>query len=144
MLLLTKCKDREFTETCKGFANFFSVFSLNLLSMDAASRLRTYIEERGISVRKFEITCGFKNGWVGDLKSSIKLSSISVIHRNFEDLNIEWWLTGDGEMIRPAQSEPSDLVSVLRKENDSLIKDKERLIEEKQEIWKMYKEIATK
>ena len=112
--------------------------------MDAASRLRTYIEERGISVRKFEITCGFKNGWVGDLKSSIKLSSISVIHRNFEDLNIEWWLTGDGEMIRPAQSEPSDLVSVLRKENDSLIKDKERLIEEKQEIWKMYKEIATK
>lgn len=110
--------------------------------MDAATRLRTYIEERGISVRKFEITCGFKNGWVGDLKSSIKLSSISVIHRNFEDLNIEWWLTGDGEMIR--RSEPSldgELLCVLRTENEALRLDKERLIEEKQEIWQMYKKL---
>ena len=135
--------------------------------MDAASRLRAYIEDRGMSVRQFEIACGFKNGWVGDLKSSVKLNSVSVIHRNFGDLNIEWWLTGDGEMIADRQGAPTpqeiihatngtihgninvntiaqmnELINELRRDKDTLLQDRERLLAEKQEIWEMYKRLA--
>lgn len=67
--------------------------------MDVEYRMREFIELQGLSVRQFEKRCGFANGWTGDLKSSIKFASVSVIHRNFPDLNIEWLLTGDGNML---------------------------------------------
>lgn len=75
--------------------------------MTVQERLKEYISSKGMSVRKFEIACGFANGWVSDLTSAIRFANISEIYRNFPDLNFDWLLTGEGSMLRTTPAPPS-------------------------------------
>lgn len=80
--------------------------------MTVQERLKEYISSKGLSVRKFEITCGFANGWVSDLTSAIKFDNVSEIYRNFPDLNIDWLFTGEGSMLRETPAPPSSSPAV--------------------------------
>lgn len=80
-----------------------------LENQGVADRLKAYIKSKGMSVRAFEITCGFSNGWINALKEQIRLSAISSISLNFPDLNLNWLFTGNGSM---ANEEAAPVVPV--------------------------------
>lgn len=67
-------------------------------------RLISYIEAKGLSKNRFEQICGFSKRYVSNISVSLQPDKIEKISLNFPDLNIEWLLTGEGEMIK--QSTP--------------------------------------
>lgn len=64
------------------------------------SRLMEFIASRKISVRRFEIECGFPNSYVSNLKSNITSKRLDAISARYPELNVAWLLTGRGEMVR--------------------------------------------
>ena len=64
------------------------------------SRLMEFIASRKISVRRFEIECGFPNSYVSNLKSNITSKRLDAIVARYPELNVAWLLTGRGDMVR--------------------------------------------
>lgn len=54
-------------------------------------------------VRQFEIKLGLCNGYVNSISRSIQPDKVEKISKEFPDLNIEWLITGIGEMLKPIQ-----------------------------------------
>lgn len=74
------------------------------------TRLKQYLNYKNISVRAFEMKCGFSNGSFGSqLKNgkTIGVDRLEKILHEFADINIEWLLTGRGPMLRNT-SEPEE------------------------------------
>lgn len=70
--------------------------------MRIIDRLQQYIEYRKLSPYAFERACGLANGYLGkQLKGRGRIGSeiLEKIHSTFQDLNLTWLLTGQGEMI---------------------------------------------
>jgi hypothetical protein len=66
-------------------------------------RLKKFIDIKGISIHSFEKKVGFSNGaFATPLKNNktIGVDKVENILRIFPDINAEWLLTGDGEMLR--------------------------------------------
>lgn len=62
-------------------------------------RLMRFIESQNLSQGKFERMCGLSNGYLCNLKRNIGSSKILSISQAFPQLNTEWLLTGEGEML---------------------------------------------
>ncbi|MEQ8581245.1 MAG: S24 family peptidase [Marinoscillum sp.] len=65
-------------------------------------RIAKYLDEKGISVRSFEMAIGASNGAIGRaIKDNKDIQSkwISIIIEKYSDLNPVWLLKGEGEMI---------------------------------------------
>ncbi len=61
------------------------------------SFIRNYLK---ISVRKFEESCGLTNGTIGSIKEQGPTASVlSKIADTYPELNMNWLLRGDGQMI---------------------------------------------
>lgn len=73
----------------------------------AKERLRKYLEYKHLSVREFERLCNLGNGVASRLSKTTTPATIKKIENN-SDLNIEWLLTGEGEMLKE-QSGVSDI-----------------------------------
>ena len=53
-----------------------------------------------MTVSAFEKSIGVANGYVNSISKSIGIDKISLILENYPNLNIEWLLTGRGEMLK--------------------------------------------
>ena len=76
--------------------------------MSFGARIKEYIKFKRISVRKFEQKSDLKNGAIHKVitnDTSLNGESIASVGINWEDLNLNWLMTGVGEMIL----EPSSL-----------------------------------
>ena len=62
-------------------------------------RLREFISHIGLSVRKFETTIGVKNGYIRTFGEGSRSEIIETILQEYPQLNREWLLTGEGEML---------------------------------------------
>lgn len=63
-------------------------------------RLTDFIYYKRISVSKFEKLIEVSNGYVNNLKKNIGTDKLEKILRVFPDLDPEWLLFGNGEMIK--------------------------------------------
>lgn len=63
-------------------------------------RLINFIEYKGLSIRKFELTCGLSIGYMKSLRHAPSMDKLSMILSAYPDLNRAWLLTGEGDMIR--------------------------------------------
>ena len=63
-------------------------------------RLIAFIGYLGISIRKFEASVGLSNGFVKNITGNITLRSEFKISQAYPDLNMNWLLTGEGEMLK--------------------------------------------
>lgn len=75
------------------------------------TRLKEYIDFKGISIAKFESEIGmsnnsFRKSWLN--KGSIGSDKLENILRKYPDINTEWLLTGKGEMLLRQPSEQGD------------------------------------
>lgn len=72
-------------------------------------RIKEYIKYKGLSVRQFCISIGASPAFVANIVKSIQPDKIDSIANQYPDLNTGWLLTGEGEMIRPAQNRFSQM-----------------------------------
>jgi len=81
-------------------------------------RLLEIVDYYAISVRKFEEECGLKRGNISNMSddSSIGSDKLSKIIDRYSNINIEWLLTGSGEMLKKISS--SAVISASTKEKD--------------------------
>lgn len=66
-------------------------------------RLMSFILFIGISKSRFEQQCGLSNGYINSIKKGIGTEKLQDILRAFPQLNREWLLYGEGEMLKPQQ-----------------------------------------
>lgn len=70
-------------------------------------RLMNFISFIGITKTRFEQQCGLANGYINSIKKGIGPEKLQNILRVFPQLNREWLLYGEGEMLKPQQASPS-------------------------------------
>lgn len=64
------------------------------------NRLLQFLEYKNISQKRFEEMCGLSNGYVNNIRKSIKLDTYKEkIEPIFPELNKKWLLLGEGEML---------------------------------------------
>ena len=94
-------------------------------------RLMEFIKYAGLSARQFDISIGAGNGYTLRMKknnASIGSDVIESIIRTYPQLNVEWLLTGEGEMLKKDRQEEVLDFDQLPKERQLQI---ERIIEMK-------------
>lgn len=62
-------------------------------------RIMIFIEFKAMKPATFERLCGLSNGTLKQMKNEPRLSNIEKILETFPELNREWLLTGNGEML---------------------------------------------
>ena len=72
-------------------------------------RLKIYIKYLGIGQSKFEKQCNLSNGYINNSKGNFGASKLEYILKLHPELNREWLLTGEGEMLKsPVQEIKGD------------------------------------
>lgn len=68
--------------------------------MSVKNRLNEYLKFKNIRKSHFEKSINVSNGYINSLSGSPSANKINDISKVYNDLNIEWLLTGEGEMIK--------------------------------------------
>lgn len=67
--------------------------------MTLKDRVKLYCERKNMAITKFERDAKLSNGYFKESTSRIGDDKIERIHRTFPDLNMDWLLTGNGDML---------------------------------------------
>lgn len=87
--------------------------------MTVRERLKFYLKENNISQHAFADSINVSSGYVNAIRKSIQPDKLSIIKEKYPDLNIDWLLTGDGEMntysksIKTKQIQPNKEVDTV-------------------------------
>ncbi|RKT01047.1 helix-turn-helix domain-containing protein [Chryseobacterium defluvii] len=68
--------------------------------MTVKERLKFYLKNKKISQGKFAESINVSSGYVNAIRKSIQPDKLTLIKNIYTDLNIDWLLTGDGEMLQ--------------------------------------------
>ncbi len=63
-------------------------------------RLVSYIKHLLIGQTKFEESAGLGRGFVSNIRGGISTTSLRKISERYPELNTDWLVTGNGEMLR--------------------------------------------
>ena len=67
--------------------------------MTVQERIRAFCDYKKISIRQFEIQSKMSNGYVSSMRKSVGLNKLENVLNAFPELNRDWLLYGEGEMI---------------------------------------------
>ncbi|MBT0573695.1 peptidase S24 [Riemerella anatipestifer] len=84
---------------------------------NTVSRIKEFIEYKGISVRGFEESVGFSNGsFASQYKNNrtIGVDKVENILREYTEINPEWLLTGRGSMLKGAHENKDSGIIIHR------------------------------
>lgn len=73
--------------------------------MSVKERLIQFVKSQGLTIQKFEARCGLSNGYVSSMRKGVGTQKLDIILSEFPDLNREWLLYGEGEMLKTADDE---------------------------------------
>lgn len=71
-------------------------------------RLIWFIKHKSLSQKKFEELLGLSNGYVNNIRKGISDSVLFKICSQFPDLNRDWLLYGEGEMLKEKQENKTE------------------------------------
>ncbi|MBO6168527.1 MAG: helix-turn-helix transcriptional regulator [Bacteroidales bacterium] len=66
-------------------------------------RLMEYLRFKQVNMSEFGRLVGVSNAYVTSIKRSISPDKLQAIASNFPDLDIQWLVTGEGQMIKAGQ-----------------------------------------
>lgn len=72
--------------------------------MSVKNRIKEFVKHENISITDFEKSINSSNGYVNSISKSVGLDKLELIIENYSKLNIEWLLTGQGEMLKKDQA----------------------------------------
>lgn len=72
--------------------------------MDIKDRFAEFIAYKGLSRRKFQESIGVSNSYIQNISNGISAEVLRRIANTYSDLNTDWLLTGNGDMLKPTQS----------------------------------------
>ncbi len=120
-------------------------------------RIKQFCESQGITVSAFEKSIGVANGYVNSISKSIGIEKICRILEKYPILDLEWLLTGKGDMLRvdSAQTSSGDNSPNIQGNSNNIhicdnavmeerIKSLEALLAEKERIIQIYEQISKK
>ncbi|WP_294081301.1 hypothetical protein [Proteiniphilum sp. UBA5384] len=67
--------------------------------MDTKDRLKLFVKEKGYGRNKFEELIGISIGYLSTKNETINSDVIEKTKTFFPDLNLDWLITGKGEMV---------------------------------------------
>lgn len=68
--------------------------------MTVKDRVREFVKFKGISMSQFERICGLSVGYVNAMRVSFGKDYLNNVLKQFPELNREWLLYGEGEMLK--------------------------------------------
>lgn len=92
-------------------------------------RIKLFCETEHITISSFEKKIGVANGYVNSISKSIGIDKLVKLLEIFPNMNIEWLLTGTGEMYKSKTSNEQSEWNVLLKE----INDRDEIIRKQAE-----------
>jgi hypothetical protein len=103
----------------------------DMVNMSIKERTLIFIEHIGFSIKKFEEKCGLSNGYINSMKLGYGPSKLSQILSAFPQLNRDWLLYGEGDMLKQMPSSnistDNDRITELEKRIAELQEDKKNL-----------------
>lgn len=82
--------------------------------MSVKDRLKTFASAKNLTVQRLEQRWGVCNGYVGSIRKGVGLGKLEQLLSIFPDLNRDWLLYGEGEMLK--KIEPRAIVSDITTE----------------------------
>ena len=73
---------------------------LDMSSKNLKYRLLEFISHKGLNKCEFEQICDLSNGFVDKSGNNTRRSTLDKISSVYPDLNVNWLLTGEGEMLK--------------------------------------------
>ena len=101
--------------------------------MTVKERIKAFIKWKEISTSAFCESISVSNAYVSSMRVSIQPDKLQSIALNYPELNIDWLLTGDGNMINPKKHKEKQHVS----EHTPIYSNEKKLIP-------MYDDVLTK
>ena len=96
-------------EQCSELSSGFRKFFLNHLErMPIKDRIIEFCKRKGLSVRQFEIQCNMSNGYVSSMRKGFGAEKLENVLKAFPDLNRDWLVYGEGEMLRKSHDVSPD------------------------------------
>ena len=76
--------------------------------MDKSVKDRTieFVKYKGITMKSFEIKCGLSTGYVTSMRKGFGTDKLNNVLTAFPELNRDWLLYGEGEMLKESKSIP--------------------------------------
>lgn len=72
--------------------------------MDTKQRILAFLRYTGEKTYIFEQKCGLANGYISKIKGNIGVQKLEGIARAYPELNKDWLITGEGEMLRTSST----------------------------------------
>lgn len=88
--------------------------------MTLQDRLRVYLKSKSLTYKDFEEQCNLSNGTAARLRETTRKSTLDRI-ANACDLNIDWLLTGEGEMLNDMAEKIEPLAPAISEDSNILI-----------------------
>lgn len=82
--------------------------------MSTKQRVIDFCQAKGISIRQFEIQCKMSNGYISSMRKGFGSEKLENVLKAFPDLNRDWLLYGEGEMLKKAHDVSPDHKFQLR------------------------------
>ena len=68
--------------------------------MSVKNRLKLYLKHQNLTVKEFEKSINVSNGYVNSISKSIGIEKLEDISQKYSDLNLNWLLVNDGDMLK--------------------------------------------
>lgn len=113
--------------------------------MTIKDRVYAFIDYKGITVKRFEEVSGLSNGYVSSMRKGFGGEKLNNVLRSFPDLNREWLLYGEGEMLNQSiiqknqngdnihghsvnvNKTEKDYLEIIKRQSDQLSKSQEQI-----------------
>jgi len=79
--------------------------------MSVKERLKKFIKEKGINASEFGRIIGVSPSFISSMRVSIQPDKIESIALKFPELNIQWLLTGEGDMLKADNKNEAILIT---------------------------------
>ena len=71
-------------------------------------RVYEFCSEKGIKIRDFERACNLSNGYVSSMRTGFGHGKLNNVLSAYPDLNRDWLLYGEGDMLRSSVTVPTE------------------------------------
>ena len=88
------------------------------MNMSTKERLKKYVKSQGLTISAFEKAINVSNGYINSISKGIGGENLMAIIEKSPNLNINWLLTGEGEMFK--RTEKGGISQTISGDNNTM------------------------